>query len=457
MNLLKTFLVSAVFSFQTLTAIAAPAAGPSSAVKDTFKKYCTSCHANYLGSNGKVDWTKVAANANSIQQRLDWTEGVSNSQKMPPISSPQFKELSKPAQATKLLALRKAIRAESYERDLPLDKINLPPGFSIAVFAKVPNARSMTLGKGNTVYVGTRRGHVYAVQDADMDGYGEKVFTLASDLNVANGVAYRNGELFVAEQSRVVKFSGVDRLTGSHPKTTINDSFPSDSLHGWKYLAFGPDDMLYVPLGAPCNICDKAGYASIYRMKPDGSGKEVFVKGVRNTVGFTWHPTTKEMWFTDNGRDRMGDNKPSDELNRVSRKGLHYGYPYCHQGNILDPEFGRGKNCADYQKPAKNLQPHTAALGLKFYQGSMFPAKYKGQIFIAEHGSWNRTTPVGCRIMQVKLNGNKAETYEVFADGWLTSSGTKLGRPVDVLVLKDGSLLVSDDMNGVIYRISYRQ
>ena len=240
--------------------------------------------------------------------------------------------------------------------------------------------------------------------------------------------------------------------------SSVNNSFPSDRQHGWKFIAFGPDERLYIPVGAPCNICepDADRYALIKRMKADGSGVEVFARGIRNTVGFDWHPQTKELWFTDNGRDRQGDDVPPDELNHAPKPGLHFGYPYCHGGDIPDPEFGKKRSCSEFTAPAQKLGPHVAALGMRFYTGSMFPSEYKNQIFIAEHGSWNRSTPIGYRVTLVQLQGNRAVSYKTFAEGWLQGSRA-WGRPVDVVVMPDGALLVSDDEAGAIYRISYKK
>jgi glucose/arabinose dehydrogenase len=342
---------------------------------------------------------------------------------------------------------------------LPLETLKLPPGFSISLFAdNVPNARSMTLGPAGTVFVGTRTaGNVYAVIDADRDQKAERVVTIARGLEMPNGVAMRNGSLFVAEVSRILRFDNIEASLDKPPApAVVIDSYPKDRHHGWKFMAFGPDGWLYVPVGAPCNVCERPDprYSSITRIRPDGSGLEVFASGVRNTVGFDWHPVTKELWFTDNGRDMLGDDVPPDELNVAPAKGLHFGFPYCHAGTISDPEFGAGRPCAGFTPPARPLGPHVAALGLRFYTGAMFPASYRNQILIAEHGSWNRSVPIGYRVMKVTLSGSRVTGYEPFAEGWL--QGRKAwGRPVDVLVMPDGAVLVSDDQAGVIYRISY--
>ena len=337
--------------------------------------------------------------------------------------------------------------------------IKLPPGFKIEVYAdNVPNARSMTLSPEGVLFVGTRESRVYAVVDTNKDYKADNVITIASGLNSPNGVAFRNGSLYVAEISKVWRYDNIENNLNNPPDPVlISDGFPTDGHHGWKFIAFGPDNKLYVPVGAPCNIClrdDDERYASIMRMNPDGSELEVFAHGIRNTVGFTWHPGTQELWFTDNGRDMLGDNVPPDELNRAPSAGLHFGYPFVHGGDIPDPEFGEGTDINQYVKPVQKLGPHVAALGMRFYTGNMFPEEYRNQIFIAEHGSWNRSKKIGYRVMLVKLNGNEAVSYEPFAEGWLQGDAVS-GRPVDVLVMPDGSMLVSDDYGGVIYRIIY--
>lgn len=342
-----------------------------------------------------------------------------------------------------------------------LDKIKLPTGFEVDFFAeRISGARSMTLGTNGTVFVGNRGGDkVYALPDRDKNGKADSVYVIAKNLLSPNGVAFRNGSLYVAEINRILRYDQIEsRLKNPPSPVTITTNLPSDRHHGWKYLAFGPDGKLYVPVGAPCNICDRPEdprYASILRMDPDGKNQEVFAQGIRNTVGFTWHPTTKEMWFTDNGRDWLGDDAPSDELNCAPKAGMHFGFPYCHQGNILDPEYGSGKQCSHYTAPAANLGPHVAALGLKFYTGTQFPVAYKNRLFIARHGSWNRSTPIGYDVVMATLEGNKVVKVEPFATGWL-QNGKSWGRPVDVLQLPDGSILISDDQADCIYRITYK-
>lgn len=348
-----------------------------------------------------------------------------------------------------------------YSKTLPLEKIKMPAGFKIDVFAEVENARSMAMSPSGVLYIGNRNGDkVYAVKDTDGDFKADKKWVIASGLNMPNGVAFKDGDLYVAEVSRILKYVGIESKLANPPApVVVNDTYPDKTHHGWKYIAFGPDGKLYVPVGAPCNICESKEeiFASITRINADGSGREIFAHGVRNTVGFTWHPETKEMWFTDNGRDMLGDDIPPCELNYAPKAGMHFGYPYCHGGTIKDPEFGSKRPCSDFTVPAQNLGPHTAPLGLKFYTGSMFPGQYKNQLFIAEHGSWNRSKKIGYRVSLVNVQGNtKATSYTTFASGWLDDETQKAwGRPVDVLVLNDGSMLVSDDQANVVYRISY--
>lgn len=348
-----------------------------------------------------------------------------------------------------------------YAQSLPLNTIKLPAGFRIEVYAEVPDARSMALSPSGVLYVGNKdKDKVYAVKDTNGDFKADKKWTLASGLNMPNGVAFHDGDLYIAEVSRISKLSGIEsRLDNPPSLSVVKSDYPKETHHGWKYIAFGPDGKLYVPVGAPCNICEPKDevYASITRINKDGSGREVFAKGIRNTVGFTWHPETKELWFTDNGRDSMGDDVPSCELNHAPRAGLHFGYPYCHEGSVKDTEYGNKRSCADFVPPADKLGAHVAPLGLKFYTGTMFPEAYKNQLFVAEHGSWNRSKKSGYNVSLVKIVGNKAAGHQLFASGWLNEATQKVwGRPVDVVVLPDGSLLVSDDQANVIYRISYK-
>ena len=341
-----------------------------------------------------------------------------------------------------------------------LDRISLPPGFEMTLYAaNVPEARSLALGANGTVFVGSRRaGAVYALVDRDGDQTADAVHTIASGLFMPNGVAFRDEALYVAEVNRILRFDDVEtRLADPPAPVVVHAGLPDDTWHGWKYIGFGPDGRLYVPVGAPCNVCTRRDerYAAILRMQPDGTDAEVFARGVRNTVGFDWHPETGEMWFTDNGRDWLGDDAPPCELNRAPAAGLHFGFPYCHGTDIPDPDFGRQRTCDTFTAPAQDLDPHVAPLGMRFYTGGTFPTVYRHQIFIAEHGSWNRSTPIGYRITLVRLQDGRAAGYEVFAEGWLGDDGHAWGRPVDLLVMPDGALLVSDDQAGAVYRIAY--
>ncbi len=349
--------------------------------------------------------------------------------------------------------------------DPMLSRISLPEGFSISLYSnQVPGARSLALGAEGTLFVGTRSKTVYALSDKDGDNYAETVHIISDSLNVPNGVAFRDGDLYVAEISRILRYDGIEnRLSFSPRPALVIDTFPADAHHGWKFIRFGPDGKLYVPVGAPCNVCtrDDERYAAILRADPDGRNLEVFARGVRNTVGFDWHPESDVLWFTDNGRDnisrdrQINDNSPPDELNRAGSAGLHFGFPYCHGKNIQDPQFGSKRSCSEFASPQWELPAHVAALGMRFYTGSMFPASWKNVIFIAEHGSWNRSVPVGYRVSAVRLDeSGNAVSYDVFAHGWLGSDGTAWGRPVDILVAPDGALLVSDDLRGAVYRIS---
>jgi glucose/arabinose dehydrogenase len=365
---------------------------------------------------------------------------------------------NKSSQTGSVTAMLDSNSSDALFKKYNLDKIKLPPGFKIGVYAEVPNARSMCVSPSGTVFVGTKGDKVYAITDKNHDGKLVKVYEIASGLTSPNGVAFKEGSLFIGAISTIYRMDSIESRLANPPKpVVVYDKYPSDEHHGLRFIAFGPDGKLYVPVGAPCNVCDpNPPYASLTRINPDGTGLEIFARGIRNTVGFDWNPLTKEIWFTDNGRDNLGDNIPNDELNTASKAGMHFGYPYCHQGNIPDPEFGKGKNCSDYTAPAKLLGPHVAPLGMRFYTGNSFPAQYKNAIFIAEHGSWNRSIPIGYRVAVVKMDSNgNAKDPEIFAEGWLQNIRDVSGRPVDVQFLQDGSMLVSDDYRGVIYRITY--
>jgi glucose/arabinose dehydrogenase len=349
---------------------------------------------------------------------------------------------------------------------LPLESIRLPDGFKIEIFAAdVPNARQMAWSPARILYVGSREaGTVYALPDTDGEWRADAVHVLARGLKEPSGVAYRDGALYVADVDRVLRYDDIDRRFAdssqrapepSPAPAVVSDAFPGDRHHGWKFIAFGPDGRLYVPVGAPCNVCEVSGlHATITRIAPGGGTPEIVARGVRNTVGFDWHPESGELWFTDNGRDRLGDDVPPDELNRLASAGQHFGFPFCHGGDLADPELGRRASCAEFVPPAQKLGAHVAAIGMRFYDAEQFPAAYRGAIFIAEHGSWNRSEKIGYRVTVVRLEGDRAVAYEPFAEGWLDGQRA-WGRPADVEIAPDGSLLVSDDHAGAIYRISY--
>ena len=347
----------------------------------------------------------------------------------------------------------------------------VPPGFHVTVFAdSVGNAREMALGPRGTVFVGSWIGKVYAVIDRNGDGKADRVITIASDLDQPNGVAIHNRSLYVATKSKILRFDDIEQhLDAPRAPVVVRDSLPNPNQgHTWKFINFGPDDLLYISAGSTCNVCQPDPMtAAILRMKPDGSNLEVFAEGVRNSVGFEWHPKTHEMWFTDNGRDMLGDDVPNDELNVAWKPGLHFGFPFCHQGDVQDPQFGAQRACSTTQPPVLKLGAHVASLGFTFYTGNMFPASYKNAAIIAEHGSWNRSSPSGYRVMVARTDGRKVTSYETFLDGFMPGRSTApggraatrlaTGRPVDVLQMPDGSVLISDDFGNRILRVSYQR
>ena len=371
---------------------------------------------------------------------------------------PPWKQGQPPSMADSTLAPIAQPPAPAPPSEIPVDKLKVPPGFKAALWAHgINNARVMTWGEKGTLFVSSRvAGNVYAVLDK---GSEREVKTIAKGLNLPNGIAFKDGTLYIAEVSRITKMVGIeDKLDNPPTMEVVYDTLPRDLPHGWKYLAFGPDGKLYFNIGAPCNICIPPDtHANISRVNPDGTGFEYVARGVRNSVGFDWHPQTKLLFFTTHARDWLGDDSPSDRLDVATRKGLNFGFPYCHQGDILDPEFGKGRTCADYVQPLLKTGPHVAGNGVQFYTGSMFPAEYQNRIFLAQRGSWNRTQKSGYRVMTVTLGpGPVVAKYDVFAEGWL--QGDKIwGRPVYTQQMKDGSLLVSDDYAGAIYRISYQK
>jgi glucose/arabinose dehydrogenase len=341
-----------------------------------------------------------------------------------------------------------------------LDRLTLPPGFHIALYSdQVPSARAMALGAHGTVFVGSAgTGKVYALTDSNGDGVADKVRVIASGLQLPMGVAWHDGDLYVSAVSRIVVLRDIEQHLDAPPKPElITDKLTGETHHGGKFIAFGPDGKLYVAIGAPCNICDPApAHGKLLRMDADGSAWQDVALGIRNSVGFAWQPGTHKLWFTDNGRDLLGDDMPSDELNEITRAGEHFGYPYCHQGDTLDPEFGAGKSCRSYTPPVLKLGAHVGSLGMRFYSGKQFPAAYAGAALIAEHGSWNRTRKSGYRVMTVRLRGNQVLSYTPLVTGF-EQDERAWGRPVDVQPLPDGSVLISDDLAGAVYRVTYKQ
>ncbi len=363
-----------------------------------------------------------------------------------------------------LVLLCAASHVAHAQDEVPLDRLSLPEGFQAEVYVSgIENARQMALTPSGTLFVGSRQaGNVYAVVDRDADHVADEVVIIASGLNMPSGVAFHDGSLFVGAVNRVLRYDRIEETLANPPEpVVVTDQLPTDRPHGWKYLGFGPDGKLYVPVGAPCNICDRTDedprFGTILRMNGNGSDEEIFAHGVRNSVGFDWQPGTGDLWFTSNGRDRLGDESPPDTLNHAPEAGFHFGFPFCHGGDLRDPEFS-DRPCSEFRPPAQKLGPHVASIGMTFYTGEMFPDEYRNQAVIAEHGSWNRTPEAGhtgYRLTVAHIEGDRVVTTETFADGWLNADNTWWGRPADVVMMTDGSLLVSDDTANAIYRISY--
>lgn len=353
-----------------------------------------------------------------------------------------------------------ALLSGPVQAEIDLSRIRMPDGFKITVFTdKVPGARSLSLGDDGTVYVGTLgQGKVFAVRDLDGNGQAEIVREIGSGLNYPNGVAWHEGDLYVAEVSRILRIRDIKAHLDTPAKPeVVFDGFPTDKHHGWKYLRVGPDNKLYTAVGAPCNVClpEKAVYGSLVRMDTNGKNVEIIAQGLRNSVGFDWQPDTGDLWLTDNGRDWLGKDAPPDELNRLRTPGQHFGFPYCFGKDIADPEFGKLKACNEFTGPEWQFPAHVAALGAHFYRGAAFPPEYKNQLFVAQHGSWNRIPPQGYRIVVIRFENGRPLAEQSFAEGWLNAVGYATGRPVDVLPMPDGALLVSDDKTGALYRMSY--
>ena len=343
--------------------------------------------------------------------------------------------------------------------EIPLQNVKLPPGFKVEVWATgIPGGRAMARGDDGKVYVGTRAiGRVYEITD---NGRERTSRVVVDKLVQPAGVAFRNGSLYVMAINKVLRFDGIEKNPNATPvDLTDNFKLPPEQHHNWKYIAFGPDGKLYVPFGAPCNICElpTPEYAQIRRYNPDGSGMEVLATGIRNSVGFDWHPVTKELWFTNHGRDWWGDDKPHDTLHRLHKTGLSFGFPYCHEGTLPDDAVTKPNACAGVEKPVALMGPHSAVMGVTFYTGNMFPAEYKNVAFVARKGSWNRNTKIGFDIVTVRADADgKNARVTPFMTGFLNSSDqTFWGRPAYMLQMPDGAMLVSDEQLGAIYRISY--
>ncbi len=421
-----------------------------------YQQHCAACHgAEREGGAGPnlADsiWLKAKPNEASLSQFI--------AQGSIALGMPAWKDQLSSGQI-KAVAQYLLNPGVAQKKISPLSGFVLPAGFSISLYSEqTPNARSMAISPSGIVYVGSRTaGNVYALEDTNGDYQADKVSVVVSGLDNPQGVALLNGDLYISEISRVSRIANIDKTFASKPKLiTVKGDLPKDKWHGEKVIKAGPDGKLYIPIGAPCNVCNKEDelYSKIWRMDPDGSHFEEYARGIRNSVGFTWKPDTQEMWFTDNGRDMLGDNLPSCELNYAPKKGMHFGFPYCQGGVVPDPEFGHLHSCSEFTPPAFQVGPHVAPLGLAFNTGKQFPEAYSGQLFIAEHGSWNRSQKIGYRVALATIVNNKVASYTPFLEGFLRNQTDVVGRPVDIAFMADGSMLVSDDFAGKVYRISY--
>lgn len=460
----KTALQAAAIGMAFVTYAAS--AAPALSAQQLYQANCAVCHGTKMegavgptlgehawihGAPTKANLIKVISNGVPEKNMPAWS---------PALSAPQIALLADYIAANankKLVAAPAAAAAKAAQTDL-LSGFKLPKGFRISVYAEgTAAARSMAVSDSGIVYVGSRKaGKVYALVPR-ADKQAADVVTIAEGLENPIGVTLLNGALYVGEISRVIRFDNIDKRYAQKPAyEVVKVNLPNDKWHGEKVIKAGPDGKLYIPVGAPCNICDTddTKSAKIYRMNADGSQLEEIARGVRNTVGFSFHPSTKQLWFTDNGRDELGDNTPSCELNVLTKFGQHFGFPYCHGGAVPDPEFGKSRSCDEFEAPVAKLGPHVAPLGLTFYTGKQFPEAYRNNLFIAEHGSWNRSTKIGYTVRFITLYGNKLVSDTAFIDGFLRGDEV-VGRPVDVVTLADGSLLVSDDYGGRIFRVTY--
>jgi glucose/arabinose dehydrogenase len=440
---------------------AAQAAEPAINGAGLYQQHCAACHgARREGAAGPSladsTWTKVKPQKAALEKFI--------STGLPAAGMPAWKGTLAPASIAAIAgfllnpgAAPKA--AEAGAKYPELANFKLPVGFSIAVFSdQVPAARAMAVAPSGIVFVGSRAaGKVYALVSSKNDYVVDKVVTIAEGLDAPIGIAYLKGALYVSTISRLLRFDNIETTYDKAPKyELVNTGLPSDKWHGEKIVKVGPEGKLYIPVGAPCNVCNNENqlHSKIYRMNPDGSQREEFARGIRNSVGFAWHPDTRHLWFTDNGRDMLGDNMPSDKLNTAPTAGLHFGFPYCAGGVVPDPEFAAGRKCSEFVEPMVKLGPHVASLGLEFNTGSQFPAQYKNQLFVAEHGSWNRSQKIGYRVALITLADSKVVSDTVFIDGFI-QDGEVVSRPVDIAFLADGSMLVSDDHKGRVYRVTY--
>lgn len=458
----------------------AHAAETVTSAEQLYQTHCAACHGSAMqgaigptlgahkwlhGAPTKANLVKVITRGVPEKDMPSWGKTLSAAQ-IEQLAGYIAANANKPAVAPVVAAAgattpatAAAIAAAKAQQNIPdLNGFKLPKGFHISVYAdQVAAARSMVVSDSGIVYVGSRKaGKVYALVPR-ADKQQADVITVAEGLEHPIGVTLLNGALYVGEISRVIRFDQIDKHYASKPAyTVLNVKLPNDKWHGEKVLKAGPDGKLYIPVGAPCNVCETEDtkHAKIYRMNADGSGLEEYARGVRNTVGFDFHPTTKALWFTDNGRDEMGDNTPSCELNIAPKPGLHFGFPYCHGGVVPDPNFSHGRSCEEFEAPVAKLGPHVAPLGMTFYTGSQFPAAYRNQAYIAEHGSWNRTTKSGYSVRLITLYNSNVVTDTAFVDGFLRGEEV-VGRPVDLVTLADGSMLISDDYGGRIYRVTY--
>jgi glucose/arabinose dehydrogenase len=375
--------------------------------------------------------------------------------------APAWKQGMGPDMATSKLAPMAGKMTVTPAGEIPIDKLKLPPGFKIEVWATgMPGARAMARGDNGKIYIGTRAiGRVYELSD---NGKERTNRVVVDKLVQPAGVAFKNGSLYVMSINKVLRYDGIEKNPTVAPvDLTAKFNLPPEQHHNWKYIAFGPDGKLYVPFGAPCNICalPTPEYAQIRRYNPDGSGMEILATGVRNSVGFDWHPITKQLWFTNHGRDWMGDDKPNDTLHRMQKTGLNYGFPHCHQGNLPDDVIKKDNPCAGVEQPTALMGPHTAVMGMKFYTGNMFPAEYKNAAFVARKGSWNRNQKTGFDVVMVKSSADgKNAKITPFITGFMNPADQSFwGRPAYLLQMPDGSMLVSDEQLGAIYKVTYKK